>query len=192
MNFWIRYPAYLSRQHHFPMQIIFSLLYVRNASVQFTVCKTPSPACECAVIPLFSSPSQFYRCFLILFHCDRWSSEKGDTSVPSKTTVIHLNRRVYSNTVACTAQISTEALNQCYSTADTKHTIPPEVTPWTWALIRQESPPSQWSTNNPECELWWTVDKSFQKLDVLFRVMCKRVFVDHKCALLNLFFFYYT
>ncbi|XP_004551342.2 teleost multiple tissue opsin 2b [Maylandia zebra] len=72
---------------------------------------------------------QFYRCFLILFHCDRWSSEKGDTSMPSKTTVIHLNRRVYSNTVACTAQISTEALNQCYSTADTKHTNPPEVTP---------------------------------------------------------------
>ncbi|XP_030613733.1 teleost multiple tissue opsin 2b isoform X2 [Archocentrus centrarchus] len=72
---------------------------------------------------------QFYRCFLILFHCDHCSPEKGNTSVPSKTTVIHLNRRVYSNTVACTAQISTEALDQCYSTADTKNTNPPEVSP---------------------------------------------------------------
>ncbi|MED6248564.1 hypothetical protein ATANTOWER_001958 [Ataeniobius toweri] len=51
---------------------------------------------------------QFYRCFLILFHCAHWSSKNGNTSVPSKTTVIPLNRRVYSNTVA---QISTDALN---------------------------------------------------------------------------------
>ncbi|CAG5865753.1 unnamed protein product [Menidia menidia] len=50
----------------------------------------------------------FYKCFLILFHCDHWSSENGNTSMPSKTTVIPLNRRVYSNTVA---QISTDALN---------------------------------------------------------------------------------
>ncbi|MEQ2258317.1 hypothetical protein XENORESO_015968, partial [Xenotaenia resolanae] len=50
----------------------------------------------------------FYRCFLILFHCAHWSSKNGNTSVPSKTTVIPLNRRVYSNTVA---QISTDALN---------------------------------------------------------------------------------
>uniref|UniRef100_A0A672ZF64 Vertebrate ancient opsin-like n=1 Tax=Sphaeramia orbicularis TaxID=375764 RepID=A0A672ZF64_9TELE len=49
---------------------------------------------------------QFYRCFLVLFHCNHWSAENGNTSMPSKTTVIQLNRRVYSNTVACTAQIS--------------------------------------------------------------------------------------
>ncbi|XP_069563672.1 teleost multiple tissue opsin 2b [Brachyistius frenatus] len=68
---------------------------------------------------------QFYRCFLILFHCKRWSSES--TSMPSKTTVIHLNRRVYSNTVVCTAQISTDTPHQCHSTPATKHTSPPEV-----------------------------------------------------------------
>ncbi|XP_043988483.1 teleost multiple tissue opsin 2b [Gambusia affinis] len=51
---------------------------------------------------------QFYRCFLDLFHCTHWSSENGNTSLPSKTTVIPLNRRVHSNTVA---QISTDALN---------------------------------------------------------------------------------
>uniref|UniRef100_A0A3P8SDB5 Teleost multiple tissue opsin 2b n=1 Tax=Amphiprion percula TaxID=161767 RepID=A0A3P8SDB5_AMPPE len=69
---------------------------------------------------------KFYRCFLILFHCDHWSSENGNTSMPSKTTVIHLNRRVYSNTVACTAQVSTDTLNRSFPT--TKHTTPPEVT----------------------------------------------------------------
>ncbi|XP_073330291.1 teleost multiple tissue opsin 2b isoform X1 [Pagrus major] len=71
---------------------------------------------------------QFYRCFLILFHCDHWSADNCHTSMPSKTTVIQLNRRVYSNTVACTAQISTNALEQCCSTPATKHTTPPEVT----------------------------------------------------------------
>uniref|UniRef100_A0A3Q1FIT1 Teleost multiple tissue opsin 2b n=1 Tax=Acanthochromis polyacanthus TaxID=80966 RepID=A0A3Q1FIT1_9TELE len=69
---------------------------------------------------------KFYRCFLILFHCDHWSSENGNTSMPSKTTVIHLNRRVYSNTVACTAQASTDTLNRSFPT--TKHTTPPEDT----------------------------------------------------------------
>ncbi|XP_031725397.1 teleost multiple tissue opsin 2b [Anarrhichthys ocellatus] len=67
---------------------------------------------------------QFYRCFLILFHCDHWSAANRNTSMPSKTTVIHLNRRVYSNTVACTAQVSTDALNQCGRTSVTKHTSP--------------------------------------------------------------------
>ncbi|XP_051260831.1 teleost multiple tissue opsin 2b [Dicentrarchus labrax] len=69
---------------------------------------------------------QFYRCFLILFHCDHWSAESGIPSMTSKTTVIQLNRRVYSNTVACTAQTSTDALNQCASTPASKHTTPPE------------------------------------------------------------------
>uniref|UniRef100_A0A8C6UCY7 Teleost multiple tissue opsin 2b n=1 Tax=Neogobius melanostomus TaxID=47308 RepID=A0A8C6UCY7_9GOBI len=70
---------------------------------------------------------QFYRCFLALFHCSHWSVENGNTSVHSKTTVIQLNRRVYSNTVACTAQLSTETLNQC-STPHMKHTNPPVAT----------------------------------------------------------------
>ncbi|XP_042282552.1 teleost multiple tissue opsin 2b [Thunnus maccoyii] len=70
---------------------------------------------------------QFYRCFLILFHCDHWSADNCNTSMPSKTTVIQLNRRVYSNTVACTAQLSTDALHQCSSTPASKHTNPPEL-----------------------------------------------------------------
>ncbi|XP_063744111.1 teleost multiple tissue opsin 2b [Eleginops maclovinus] len=50
---------------------------------------------------------QFYRCFLILFHCNRWPAEHGNTSMPSKTTVMQLNRRAYSNTVACTPEVTT-------------------------------------------------------------------------------------
>ncbi|XP_076016640.1 teleost multiple tissue opsin 2b [Genypterus blacodes] len=38
---------------------------------------------------------QFYKCFLKLFRCDHWVREKGNTSMPSKTTVIQLTRRVY-------------------------------------------------------------------------------------------------
>ncbi|XP_039673948.1 teleost multiple tissue opsin 2b isoform X1 [Perca fluviatilis] len=71
---------------------------------------------------------QFYRCLLILFQCDHWSAENSNISMPSKTTVIQLKRRVYSNTVASTAHISTDALNQCGSTSAIKHTNPPEVT----------------------------------------------------------------
>ncbi|XP_033842730.1 teleost multiple tissue opsin 2b [Periophthalmus magnuspinnatus] len=71
---------------------------------------------------------QFYRCFLALFHCDHLSVENGNTSMPSKTTMIQLNRRVYSNTVACTAQLSTETLNQCSTTPHMKHTNPPVAT----------------------------------------------------------------
>ncbi|XP_071395352.1 teleost multiple tissue opsin 2b [Centroberyx affinis] len=70
---------------------------------------------------------QFYRCFLILFHCNQRPLENGHSSMPSKTTVIQLNRRVYSNTVACTAQISTSALNKYSSTPTTERTNPPEV-----------------------------------------------------------------
>ncbi|XP_026231681.1 teleost multiple tissue opsin 2b [Anabas testudineus] len=71
---------------------------------------------------------QFYRCFLILFHCNHWSAENGNTSMASKTTAIQLNRRVCSNAMACTVQISTDALNQCCSTPAIKNTSPPEVT----------------------------------------------------------------
>ncbi|XP_029612413.1 pinopsin [Salmo trutta] len=52
---------------------------------------------------------QFYRCFLILFHCKRPSSENGVSSMPSKTTVIQLNRRGHSNNVAVTPKLSTGA-----------------------------------------------------------------------------------
>ncbi|TNN04345.1 hypothetical protein fugu_001374 [Takifugu bimaculatus] len=67
---------------------------------------------------------QFYKCFLILFHCGHWSADNGNTSMPSKTTAIQLNRRVYSNTVACADQLSTDALKQCCSanTISTKNT----------------------------------------------------------------------
>ncbi|KAK6309630.1 hypothetical protein J4Q44_G00195110 [Coregonus suidteri] len=75
-----------------------------------------------------SSLPQFYRCFLILFRCERRSMENGLSSMPSKTTVIQLNRRVYSNTVACTAQISTGTHNYGCSTPATERTNPPEVT----------------------------------------------------------------
>uniref|UniRef100_A0A8C7NX51 Teleost multiple tissue opsin 2b n=1 Tax=Oncorhynchus mykiss TaxID=8022 RepID=A0A8C7NX51_ONCMY len=71
---------------------------------------------------------QFYRCFLILFRCDRRSTENGLSSMPSKTTVIQLNRRVYSNTVACTAQVSTGIHNHGCSTPATERNNPPEVT----------------------------------------------------------------
>ncbi|XP_044043543.1 opsin-3-like [Siniperca chuatsi] len=37
---------------------------------------------------------QFYRCFLILFHCKHQLTENVQSSVPSKTTVVQLNRRV--------------------------------------------------------------------------------------------------
>uniref|UniRef100_A0A3Q3SH64 Teleost multiple tissue opsin 2b n=1 Tax=Mastacembelus armatus TaxID=205130 RepID=A0A3Q3SH64_9TELE len=66
---------------------------------------------------------QFYRCFLILFHCNHWSAENStaNCSMPSKITAIQLNRKVHSNTVACTAQIPVNALNQCYNTPAAKH-----------------------------------------------------------------------
>lgn len=84
------------------------------------------------IFPFSPHFSQFYKCFLILFHCDHWSADNGNTSMPSKTTVIPLNRRGYSNTVACTAQISTEPLNPCCSTPATKHTTPPKGSTWAW------------------------------------------------------------
>ncbi|KAG7238777.1 hypothetical protein INR49_030321 [Caranx melampygus] len=83
---------------------------------------------------------QFYRCFLILFHCNHWSAENGNISMTSKTTVIQLNRRVYSNTVACTAQISTDALNQGSTTA-AQHVTPPR------SLPEPECPEHSQSTN---------------------------------------------
>ncbi|XP_022619733.1 pinopsin-like [Seriola dumerili] len=37
---------------------------------------------------------QFYRCFLILLHCKHHLTENGHSSLPSKTTMVQLNRRV--------------------------------------------------------------------------------------------------
>lgn len=104
------------------------------------------------------SPSQFYRCFLILFHCNHWSAENGNTSMASKTTAIQLNRRVCSNAMACTVQISTDALNQCCSTPAIKNTSPPEVTTWTWkssTADREHCHDEAWITS--WCELQWNL-----------------------------------
>uniref|UniRef100_A0A8C1UVS5 Teleost multiple tissue opsin 2b n=1 Tax=Cyprinus carpio TaxID=7962 RepID=A0A8C1UVS5_CYPCA len=70
---------------------------------------------------------QFYRCFRILFCCQRRLMQNGHSSMPSKTTVIQLNRRVVSNTIACTAQISTGIHNHDCSIPATERTNPPEV-----------------------------------------------------------------
>ncbi|XP_071371247.1 teleost multiple tissue opsin 2a [Centroberyx affinis] len=75
---------------------------------------------------------QFYRCFLILFHCKHHMAENGQSSVPSKTTVVQLNRRVYKSTPAATAHISGSPCTnnkECTSTAASEKTDkldPPE------------------------------------------------------------------
>ncbi|XP_045907189.1 teleost multiple tissue opsin 2a [Micropterus dolomieu] len=45
---------------------------------------------------------QFYRCFLILFHCKHQTSENVQSSMPSRTTVVQLNRRVCDSSPAAT------------------------------------------------------------------------------------------
>lgn len=74
---------------------------------------------------------QFYDCFRLLFCCQKASEQNGHSIMPSKTTVIQLHPRVYSNTVACTAQISTGIHNHECSTPLTERTNPPQVTT-TW------------------------------------------------------------
>ncbi|XP_057191635.1 teleost multiple tissue opsin 2b isoform X1 [Triplophysa rosa] len=71
---------------------------------------------------------QFYNCFRLLFCCQKVSVQNGHFIMPSKTTFIQLHRRVYSNTVACTAQISTGIHNHECSTPLTEGTNPPQVT----------------------------------------------------------------
>ncbi|MBN3308507.1 OPSP protein, partial [Amia calva] len=70
---------------------------------------------------------QFYRCFLILFHCQQRPAHNGPSTVQSKTTVIQLNQRVYSNTVACTPQVPRDAEDHGHATA-MKEKTPPEMT----------------------------------------------------------------
>lgn len=145
------------------------------------------------IFPFSPRFSQFYKCFLILFHCDHWSADNGNTSMPSKTTVIPLNRRGYSNTVACTAQISTERLNPCCSTPATKHTTPPQGSTWApinlnWAETENAAQVKEqrlnvtanlMTSNTTKCE--WN-QYPFRKVNVLvcelvlvqvgFRVLC--------------------
>ncbi|XP_034042633.1 teleost multiple tissue opsin 2b [Thalassophryne amazonica] len=64
---------------------------------------------------------QFYKCFLILFHCGRPSLQKSNISMASKTTAIQLNRRACSNTVACTVHLP-NSMDQC---EHPKHSTPP-------------------------------------------------------------------
>lgn len=100
---------------------------------------------------------QFYKCFLILFHCGHWSGDNGNTSMPSKTTAIQLNRRVYSNTVACADHLSTVALKQCCSTdaISTKNTSTIEGKLWT---LRKRLGPVLWGP--------WTKPLYINVLDV--------------------------
>lgn len=72
---------------------------------------------------------QFYRCFLILFHCKHSSLENGQSSMPSRTTGIQLKRRAYSNPVASNAPPSIGLQNDC-STPVSDWTNPHKITPW--------------------------------------------------------------
>lgn len=86
---------------------------------------------------------QFYKCFLILFHCSHWSADNGNTSMPSKTTVIQLNRRVYSNTVACADHLSTDALRQCCGTNTISTTNTPAIeVKLSWRRMKPNHRPS--------------------------------------------------
>ncbi|XP_059895522.1 vertebrate ancient opsin-like [Gadus macrocephalus] len=72
---------------------------------------------------------QFYRCFLILFHCKgRAGAQRGGSSLPSRTTIIQLNRRVYRNTVACTDQSTSRNLQACTSLPTTERFSPSVIT----------------------------------------------------------------
>lgn len=80
---------------------------------------------------------QFYRCFLILFHCKNQATENGHSSMPSKTTVIQLNRRACSNTVGGVIQSSPNAhfndlsnnIQECTSPMASVKMDPSEMTP---------------------------------------------------------------
>ncbi|XP_031414028.2 teleost multiple tissue opsin 2a isoform X1 [Clupea harengus] len=71
---------------------------------------------------------QFYRCFLILFHCKHRAQENGQSSMPSKTTVIQLNRRALGNAQANAAAAPTAPNPHECSTPESEKTYPPEET----------------------------------------------------------------
>lgn len=73
---------------------------------------------------------QFYRCFLILFHCKHSFLENGQSSMPSKTTAIQLKRRVYCNRLAGDAPHSADLNQHESSTPVSEGTNPPEITIW--------------------------------------------------------------
>ncbi|XP_056606541.1 teleost multiple tissue opsin 2a [Triplophysa dalaica] len=68
---------------------------------------------------------QFYRCFLILFHCKHSFLENGQSSMPSKTTAIQLKRRVYCNRLAGDAPPSADLNQHESSTPVSEGTNPP-------------------------------------------------------------------
>ncbi|CAL8342577.1 unnamed protein product [Boreogadus saida] len=70
--------------------------------------------------------TRFYRCFLILFHFK--GAQRGGSSLPSRTTIIQLNRRVYRNTVACTDQSTSRNLQACTSLPTTERFTPSVIT----------------------------------------------------------------
>ncbi|KAL4656556.1 pinopsin-like [Arapaima gigas] len=67
---------------------------------------------------------QFYRCLLVLFNCKPRSTEKGPSSMLSKTTVVRLNRKICSNPVACAAQLPVEIHHLECSTAQAEGSSP--------------------------------------------------------------------
>ncbi|XP_063067842.1 teleost multiple tissue opsin 2a [Engraulis encrasicolus] len=62
------------------------------------------------VIYIFMN-KQFYKCFLILLGVKHSALENGNTSMPSKTTAIPLNRRVYNNAQTATPEVAAPPSN---------------------------------------------------------------------------------
>lgn len=104
--------------------------------------------------------SQFYRCFLILFHCKHRLSENSHSSMPSnKTIVLQLNKRVGESNPIVTGHISGPPHSKpC--TLDKDCTSPnmsdkmdppplPNISSWVWRAVRLLAPAS---TKN--CS-WW-------------------------------------
>ncbi|XP_028846683.1 teleost multiple tissue opsin 2b isoform X2 [Denticeps clupeoides] len=72
---------------------------------------------------LLHAVKQFYRCFLALFGCKCSLVESGPSSMPSKTTIMQLNRRIH-----CTAPATIALGEQGCSTPATLRTNPTSVT----------------------------------------------------------------
>lgn len=109
---------------------------------------------------------QFYRCFLILFHCKHSSLENGQSSMPSKTTAIQLNRRVYNNTVAGDAPPSAD-LNQHKSSPPVSDgSNPPEITTWCFRSTLPHDIISQMMTRQNSSVEWFILEWLLNLLDV--------------------------
>ncbi len=107
--------------------------------------------------------SQFYRCFLILFHCKHPLTENGHSSMPSKTTMVQLNRRVCDSSPAATGCAAAAAATfrpltgpgtpdkEGTSTAESDRTDsaqPPEISSWE-LLLKSSHETLSW-TSSPE------------------------------------------